>query len=798
MPSPAGEANVLGDTLVNGTGGGNNGACLSYLRLLTESLDVQVRLLQDYMSQHFSQTDDGIVLAMQHVIGAVASLKVQVNSSEQDMVELQVPKEGWQVANFASADDIQRRVAFKGRSTKVASVGPVHVEVEKIDMAELSPKCLTPSGLAALGLCQAVSEPEENVGRQSSENSGKRRLETLRKEALKAQSEREEDHPDDVLSASFDARTIDPTVSTVCPGGGVLSPHWVGRLLWDFCVMFLVLADAMVLPFQLAFAKQSVKECSGSAFLNATDVSEETSFDIAWFWLTSLAFLLDIIINFCTAYESTIEEPELPPGTLVTNRRKIACNYLRGWFSIDFMSTIPWPQLAEMMTAGANADSAQLAKLTKVVKFVRFLRLMRMLRLAKLGVIWERIEGRCGSMLLIQVVALLRVLFVVIAICHWNACLFWMIGMPSSLFTDVLSDEAQRAYAEGPHWTTVMRSYGPNDDKYWCWLEQTTMSSYMFCFYWTLGVMRTMPAEVTPVNLPERMFVLFFMFFALSAFAICIAQITQAFFKLNERKRIFNEEMAAVRMYLRRCHVDAPLQIRVKAYLRHLFNSRRIHTVESVLLKELPRDMALQMRQDKIKWHLERFDLLTGLGDQILGRISEHCDLWDLVPGDILVTQGQLAEAAWVILSGRVHVAGQAITARIRKRLSVKDLFPGDNTRQADSGKPDKGGNIHALEIVDGECLEGDEAHYSQLTVVATESCEVLRLPKATFLSLVQEIDLKELLEAKRKKDLERRKPTGRTRTVDEFGSEIPEDMVVFGKKGDSEALAATAVITTG
>ncbi len=31
--------------------------------------------------------------------------------------------------------------------------------------------------------------------------------------------------------------------------------------------------------------------------------------------------------------------------------------------------------------------------------------------------------------------------------------------------------------------------------------------------------MRTMPAEVTPVNLPERLFVLIFMFFALSAFA---------------------------------------------------------------------------------------------------------------------------------------------------------------------------------------------------------------------------------------------------------------------------------------
>ena len=39
---------------------------------------------------------------------------------------------------------------------------------------------------------------------------------------------------------------------------------------------------------------------------------------------------------------------------------------------------------------------------------------------------------------------------------------------------------------------------------------------------------RFIDPQVTPVNLPERVFVLIFMFFALSAFAICISMITQA------------------------------------------------------------------------------------------------------------------------------------------------------------------------------------------------------------------------------------------------------------------------------
>ena len=75
------------------------------------------------------------------------------------------------------------------------------------------------------------------------------------------------------------------------------------------------------------------------------------------------------------------------------------------------------------------------------MKFVRLLRLVRMLRLAKLKTIWERMEIRIGSVYIIQCISLLRVLCVVVAMCHWSACLFWLIGLPRNLFTELMSDE---------------------------------------------------------------------------------------------------------------------------------------------------------------------------------------------------------------------------------------------------------------------------------------------------------------------------------------------------------------------
>merc|ERR1719240_231187 len=109
---------------------------------------------------------------------------------------------------------------------------------------------------------------------------------------------------------------------------------------------------------------------------------------------------------------------------------QIAKNYIRSWLPIDFISTVPWGSVSDSLLGGGGGSAGQLGKLTKVIKFVRFMRLMRMLRLAKLAAIFERVEGKCGSVVLIQGVGLLRVVFILICICHWNACIWWMVGQP--------------------------------------------------------------------------------------------------------------------------------------------------------------------------------------------------------------------------------------------------------------------------------------------------------------------------------------------------------------------------------
>ena len=133
------------------------------------------------------------------------------------------------------------------------------------------------------------------------------------------------------------------------------------------------------MPFQLAF-KHGMPD---------------DGFDEVWFWVTTIVFFTDVGLSFNTAIESKEN-----PGTWITSRRRIAGMYLRGWFSIDFFSTVPYGMIAEGIFG--DTGSAGAVRLLKMLKFLRIMRLMKMLRMSKLKAVWERVEVRIGSIAIIQ------------------------------------------------------------------------------------------------------------------------------------------------------------------------------------------------------------------------------------------------------------------------------------------------------------------------------------------------------------------------------------------------------------
>ena len=66
-------------------------------------------------------------------------------------------------------------------------------------------------------------------------------------------------------------------------------------------------------------------------------------------WIIDIIFIMDLFINFITAYEKR-------DGLQETRIKKIAINYLRGWFIIDFLACIP-VQLIEPLLVSDSVQS---------------------------------------------------------------------------------------------------------------------------------------------------------------------------------------------------------------------------------------------------------------------------------------------------------------------------------------------------------------------------------------------------------------------------------------------------------
>merc|ERR1719469_54017 len=217
--------------------------------------------------------------------------------------------------------------------------------------------------------------------------------------------------------------------------------------------------------------------------------------------------------------------------------------------------------------------------------------------------------------------------------------------------------------------------------------------------------MRTMPAEVQPTNIVERLYVLLFMIFAVVVFAITVTQITQAFMKIFERRRLFNEDMAHVRLHLRSIEANEGLQVKVKLYLRHLFDRRRIQAKERGLFSQLPGTLSTLLRHASMAQDLQRLSLVSTMSRKALGVACSIVDVQDKLPNDVLCTRDQVADAAWVLVVGRLEVTDGSL---LNGRREIK--------------------------IVDEETLLSADRYFSQRTVKVILTSELLRVDKKKFI----------------------------------------------------------------
>ena len=96
----------------------------------------------------------------------------------------------------------------------------------------------------------------------------------------------------------------------------MIHPHDKWKMYWDTYCGLIIFYSVLVIPYRICFNQEAV------------------GFTLGLDYVIDFSFFLDMAMSFRTGYFTK-------SGHLTMNKSRIASSYLRSWFTVDFLSTVP-------------------------------------------------------------------------------------------------------------------------------------------------------------------------------------------------------------------------------------------------------------------------------------------------------------------------------------------------------------------------------------------------------------------------------------------------------------------------
>ncbi|KAJ8252479.1 hypothetical protein COCON_G00217910 [Conger conger] len=136
-------------------------------------------------------------------------------------------------------------------------------------------------------------------------------------------------------------------------------------------------------------------------------------------------FLIDLVLNFRTGI---VKEDNTE---IILDPQQIKIKYLRSWFVVDFISSIPVDYIFLIVETRINSDFYKTARALRIVRFTKILSLLRLLRLSRLIRYihqWEEIFHMTYD-LASAMVRIVNLIGMMLLLCHWDGCLQFLVPM---------------------------------------------------------------------------------------------------------------------------------------------------------------------------------------------------------------------------------------------------------------------------------------------------------------------------------------------------------------------------------
>ncbi|XP_076544557.1 hyperpolarization activated cyclic nucleotide gated potassium channel Ih isoform X2 [Osmia lignaria lignaria] len=430
--------------------------------------------------------------------------------------------------------------------------------------------------------------------------------------------------------------------------------HWVihpcssFRFYWDLCMLLLLVANLIILPVAISFFND--------------DLSTRW---IAFNCLSDTIFLIDIVVNFRTGImqQDNAEQVILDP-------KLIAKNYLRTWFFLDLISSIPldyifliFNQFQDFSESFQILHAGRALRILRLAKLLSLVRLLRLSRLVRYVSQWEEVyilqnlqkiraerRGRlCSdnmskkkygfskSDLIFKFLNMASVFMrifnlicMMLLIGHWSGCLQFLVpmlqGFPSNSWVAI--NELQDAH----------------------WLEQYSWSlfkamSHMLC----IGYGRFPPQSLTDMWLT-----MLSMISGATCYALFLGHATNLIQSLDSSRRQYREKVKQVEEYMAYRKLPREMRQRITEYFEHRYQGKFFD--EELILGELSE----KLREDVINYNCRSLvasvPFFANADSNFVSDVVTKLRYEVFQPGDIIIKEGTIGSKMYFIQEGIVDI----------------------------------------------------------------------------------------------------------------------------------------------
>ncbi|XP_077481072.1 potassium/sodium hyperpolarization-activated cyclic nucleotide-gated channel 4 isoform X1 [Stigmatopora argus] len=392
-------------------------------------------------------------------------------------------------------------------------------------------------------------------------------------------------------------------------GFWIIHPYSDFRFYWDLTMLLLMVGNLIIIPVGITFFKD-----------------ENTPPWIVFNVVSDTFFLLDLVLNFRTGI---VKEDNTE---IILDPRQIKIKYLRSWFVVDFISSIPVDYIFLIVETRIDSDFYKTARALRIVRFTKILSLLRLLRLSRLIRYihqWEEIFHMTYD-LASAMVRIVNLIGMMLLLCHWDGCLQFLVPMLQDFPADC--------------W--VSKNKMVNDT----WGQQYSYAlfkamSHMLCIGYGM---------YPPVGMTDVWLTILSMIVGATCYAMFVGHATALIQSLDSSRRQYQEKYKQVEQYMSFHKLPADMRQRIHDYYEHRYQGKMFD--EESILGELNEPLREEIINFNCRKLVASMPLFANADPNFVTSMLTKLKFEVFQPGDYIIREGTIGKKMYFIQHGVVSV----------------------------------------------------------------------------------------------------------------------------------------------